>query len=196
LVCCCLGFGIGAEYVQNRCNEEFYTGIIQNSIWKTTNKTNMLSKGYKRSLVTQVTSGKLGSDYIFHLSKFSQTTPWTYYNIINFALLIKGTKITLISNFHSNIGELVSNILHSSPVPLLKEILPNCSSIALCATCFSVFCCVNLLVQLVPRWHVLVSYRFVTEDVLLNPLSCLLTAWTWMFQRRTIVTCLLRSLCF
>jgi hypothetical protein len=35
----------------------------------------VLSKGYKRNLVLQITSEKLGPNYMFQLSKFSQTTP-------------------------------------------------------------------------------------------------------------------------
>jgi hypothetical protein len=58
----------------NRCG----TGIVENSILscaKQRKKFNVLSKGYKRSLLSQATSGKLGSEYIFQLSKFFQTTP-------------------------------------------------------------------------------------------------------------------------
>jgi hypothetical protein len=58
--------------LQNRCG----TCIMDNSIYVQNNKKfNVLSKGYKKSLVSQVISRKLSSDYIFQLSKFSQTTP-------------------------------------------------------------------------------------------------------------------------
>jgi hypothetical protein len=52
------------------------TSIMENFILscaKQERKFNVLSKGYKKNLLSQVTSGKLGSNYIFQLSKFSQT---------------------------------------------------------------------------------------------------------------------------
>jgi hypothetical protein len=58
----------GLKKVQNMCNEEFYIGT------KHDKKFNVLSKTHKKSLVSQLTSGKRSSDYIFQLSKFSQTT--------------------------------------------------------------------------------------------------------------------------
>jgi hypothetical protein len=54
------------------------TGVMENSILscaKQQRKFNVLSKGYKSILLSQVTSGKLGSNYIYQLSKVSQTTP-------------------------------------------------------------------------------------------------------------------------
>jgi hypothetical protein len=48
-----------------------------------------MSKIYKSSLISQLTSKKLSSDCIFQLSKFSQIILWIYCNIANFALSIK-----------------------------------------------------------------------------------------------------------
>jgi hypothetical protein len=45
-------------------------GVMENSILscaKQQKKFNVLFKGYKKNLLSQVTSGKLGSNYIFQL---------------------------------------------------------------------------------------------------------------------------------
>jgi hypothetical protein len=66
-----VGFCLLLPRLWNKCR----TGIVENSILscaKQQRKFNVLSKSYKGSLLSQVTSGKLGSNYIFQLSKFFQ----------------------------------------------------------------------------------------------------------------------------
>jgi hypothetical protein len=69
-----VGFCLLLPRFWNRCG----IGIVENSMLscaKQPRKFNVLSKSYKRSLLSQATSGKLGLDYIFQFSKFFQTIP-------------------------------------------------------------------------------------------------------------------------